>query len=88
MSQSWHKCRGRLGTKNEGRNECPIAKQKGPLEENIRTLKDDCDKNPSWNNKKKLELINVGEYILQHSPFIPTQEIGHLLGETNTDLQN
>ena len=69
LSQSWYKRRGRLAKKNEGRKKCAIAKQKGTLEENIRiyTLKDDCDKkNPSWNNKKRLEMINVGEYILRH----------------------
>ena len=89
MSQSWYKRRGRLAKKNEGRKECAIAKQKKTFEENICTLKDDCDKkNPSWNNKKKLEMINVGEYSLQHGPFVPTQEVDHLLGQTITDLQN
>ena len=85
LSQSWYNRRGRQAKKNEGRKECATAKQKGTLEENIRTSKDDCDKkNPSWNKKKRLEMINVGEYILQHGPFVPTQEIGHLLGQTNT----
>ena len=82
LSQSWYKRRGWLAEKNEGRKECAIAKQKGTFEENISTLKDDCDKkNPSWNNKKKLEMINVGEYILQHGPFVPTQEVGHGLAK-------
>ena len=84
LSKSWYKRRGQLAKKNLSRMSCTSPKLKGTLEENIRTLKDECEKkNPSLNKDIKIEMIKVGEYILRHGPLVSTQEIGGLLGQAN-----
>lgn len=88
LSHSWYKCRGQLAQKNLSRKSNTLPKQKGTLNENVCDLKNECDKKNASSKDKKLEMIKVGEYILRHCPFVLTQEIGQLLGQTNTSQQN
>ena len=85
LSQSWYRRRGRLAKKNASRKECTTAKSSGTLAQNIKDLKDHCSKKNAVGNKKKLQMINVGEYILRNGPFVPTQQIGHLLRQTSSN---
>ena len=85
LSQSWYRRRGRLAKKNASRKECTTAKSSGTLAQNIKDLKDHCSKKNAVENKKKLQMINVGEYILRNGPFVPTQQIGHLLRQTSSN---
>ena len=85
LSQLWYRRRGRLAKKNASRKECTTAKSSGTLAQNIKDLKDHCSKKNAVENKKKLQMINVGEYILRNGPFVPTQQIGHLLRQTSSN---
>ena len=87
LSQLWYRRRGRLAKKNQSRKECTTAKSSGTLAHNIKDLKDHCSKRNAVGNKKKLQMINVGEYILRNGPFVATQQIGHLLRQTSSNQE-